>query len=350
MNFGFYGIFVNRTQRYMRSVMIFIFLVGILLAANGCSTLNNLIFGSAEAEATPTEPPRVLMPTFTSTPQGQAAVPPTATAAPVPATDTPLPVETPTDTPLPEPTATDTPLPSPRLIVIGEIVNVRQGPGTNYGLAGTASANQEFEIVGKSPDGAWWQICCVNGQQVWLFGQLARAENAEAVAVAQNIPPAPQLPTNTPVPPPAPPTPAPPPPAADPCASIGGDGCKFKVRSGPKHGENGGQELKMQLGFIHTGVDGGQAQGSYFVVLLKEGQQLPVGDNVRSEALNKRNGPLGQYNYEYSMGVDKLPGNSVAGNYVMYVLDGNGERDSRDFGFSIPSGSQGLLWIEWDQN
>lgn len=341
MNYGFLWILVNRTQHYMRSVILCIFLISMLVTASGCSTLSNLIFGSAEAEATPTEPPRVLMPTFTSTPQSQAAAPPTATTAPIPATDTPLPVEEPTDTLLPEPTATDMPLPSPLLVVIGEIVNVRQGPGTNYGLAGRTLANQEFEIIGKSPDGTWWQICCVNGQQVWLFGQLARAENADAVAVVQNIPPPPQPPTNTP---------APPPPAADPCVNIGGDGCKFKVRSGPEYGENGGQELKMQLGFIHTGVDDGQAQGSYFVVLLKEGQKLPVGDNIRSEALSKRNGPLGQYNYEYTLGIDKLPSNTVAGNYVMYVLDGNGERDSRDFGFSIPSGSQGLLWIEWDQN
>ena len=154
-------------------------------------------------------------------------------------------------------------------------------------------------------------------------------------------------PAPKPVQPPAP-APAPAPVASDPCANIGGDGCKFRVTGGPSFGENGGQELKLQLMFQHGGIDGGQPQGSYFVVLEKDGQKLPISDSVRSIALDSSQGTLGKYNYEFSLGADKLPGNNVAGNYTLWVLDGNGERDSRNVTFSVPP-NNGLIWIKFDQ-
>ena len=107
-------------------------------------------------------------------------------------------------------------------------------------------------------------------------------------------------------------------------------------------------ELKLQLFFIHSGIDGGQPQGSYFVVLLKDGQNLGVSDAVRSIANSSSEGALGRYNYEYKIGIDKLPGNTVAGNYTMFVLDGNGERDSQDLNFTVPEG-QGEVRVVWDQ-
>ncbi|RME61499.1 MAG: hypothetical protein D6790_07720, partial [Caldilineae bacterium] len=66
-------------------------------------------------------------------------------------------------------------------------------------------------------------------------------------------------------------------------------------------------------------------------------------------ALQRSEGPLGPYNYEYKLGVNQLPGNTVAGNYVGWVLDGNGERDSQNFSFTLPAG-QGEVWIQFDQN
>ena len=59
-------------------------------------------------------------------------------------------------------------------------------------------------------------------------------------------------------------------------------------------------------------------------------------------------GTLGKYNYEYKIGLGELPGNQVAGNYLLWVLDGNGERDSQNFTLSVPEG-QGEVWIEFDQ-
>jgi hypothetical protein len=173
----------------------------------------------------------------------------------------------------------------------------------------------------------------------------------------------PEPPTATPAPPTAtprpvvvvPPTavptqPPPPPPAQDAaeCAAIGGDGCKFRIRSGPASADNGGGELKLQLFFIHSGVDGGQPQGDYRVWLEKDGQKLPGFDDARSIALSSQQGSLGRYNYEHSVGVDRVPGNTVAGSYVIWVLDGNRERDSLNFTFALPEG-HGLVWIEFDQ-
>jgi hypothetical protein len=139
-----------------------------------------------------------------------------------------------------------------------------------------------------------------------------------------------------------------PPPAADPCASIGGDGCKWRVTGGPSFGANGGSEIKLQLLFIHSGIDGGQPQGSYFVVLEKDGQNLKVPDSVRSITGAASSGSLGKFNYEYAIGLDRLPGNNVAGNYTLWVLDGNGERDIRNITFSVPA-NQGQIWIQFDQ-
>ena len=155
--------------------------------------------------------------------------------------------------------------------------------------------------------------------------------------------------TAAPKPPPQPTAPPAPPPAADPCASIGGDGCKWRVTGGPSFGANGGSEIKLQLLFIHSGIDGGQPQGSYFVVLEKDGQNLKVPDSLRSITGAASSGSLGKFNYEYAIGLDRLPGNNVAGNYTLWVLDGNGERDSRNITFSVPAG-QGQIWIKFDQS
>lgn len=168
--------------------------------------------------------------------------------------------------------------------------------------------------------------------------------------------PVPAPPTATPRPPVVtPPTAAPtqppaPPPSGDAaeCAALvarGDDGCKFRLRGGPTFANSPG-ELKLTLAFIHSGRN--EAQGSYFVWLEKEGVgKLPVSDSVRSWTGDMRSGPSGLYNYEYKLGLEPL-GGSVAGCYVIWVLDGNGQRDSLNYRFCVPDG-QGEVWIEFDQ-
>lgn len=363
------------------------------LAAMGLLSGCSLLFGGGP-EPTPAaavgDEERVIMPTFTptaevaatATPEAQASVPTVEEVAAAPATVTTAVTATTsatsttstTSTAVATATATTTttaatgtgdaaPSPGAKAIVAGEVVNTRNGPGTEYGLVGPVTRDQSFDIVAKNADASWWQICCVNGQEAWIFAELVRAENAGAVAVAQNIPappvaaaPQPAAPTAAPAPAePAPPadTPAPePPPAAagavnaGPCG--GDDGCKFKIRGGPTKRSNGGGELKFQLFFIHSGVDGGQPQGDYRLGIEKDGQLITRFADATSIALNRNDGPMGAYNYEAKINASELPGGSVAGAYFFWVLDGNRERDSEVFRLDLAP-DEGEVWIEFDQ-
>jgi hypothetical protein len=323
-----------------RGVSPLVLLIGALTAAlflGGCSLLPG-----SDPTATPASEARALIPTWTPTPVPVVTDTPVVLPTDTPVPPTPVPAE-------PTPVPTDTPAPVARMTITNQVANVRSGPGTNYAVIGSVNQGMQFDVTGKNPAGDWFQFCCVNGEVGWMFSQLATVDNAQLVAVAADIPaapptpvPAPVVPTNTPVPA------APPPAAADPCASIGGDGCKFRVTGGPSFAGNGGGELKLQLFFMHSGVDGGQPQGSYFIALEKDGQRVPVSDSVRSIALSANQNQFGRYNYEYKVPLSQIPGNNVAGNYRGWVLDGNGERDSRDFNFSVPDG-QGDVWIQFDQ-
>lgn len=320
-----------------RGVSPLVLLLGALIAAlflGGCSLLPG-----SDPTATPASEARALIPTWTPTPL-------LPTDTPAPPTDTPVP-----PTPVPaEPTATptETPPQTARMTITNQVANVRSGPGTQYAVIGSVNQGMQFDITGKNQAGDWFQFCCVNGEVGWMFSQLATVENAQLVAVAADIPAAPPTPVPAPVVPTNTPVPAAPPPAADPCASIGGDGCKFRVTDGPKFTGNGGGELRLMLFFMHSGIDGGQAQGSYRVILFKNGVELPTKACAASVVGTPNTGPHGRFNHDCKLSLDKLPDGNVAGNYSGYVIDGNHERDSRDFSFSVPDG-QGEAWIQFDQ-
>ena len=79
------------------------------------------------------------------------------------------------------PTATLTSLTS--WVTIDTPVNVREGPGTNYAVIGTAAAGEWYVITGKSPGlGDWWQISYGN-RTGWVYGPLVNAINSENVQV-----------------------------------------------------------------------------------------------------------------------------------------------------------------------
>ena len=65
---------------------------------------------------------------------------------------------------------------------VGEDLNVRSGPGTEYDRIGGATAGEEYTITGKSADGEWWQIDFA-GQPGWIYGPLVTATDAEGVPV-----------------------------------------------------------------------------------------------------------------------------------------------------------------------
>jgi hypothetical protein len=184
----------------------------VLILTPACA-LGDLIATEPVPPPTPSITPK---PTFTATPPET----PTPIVAP---SNTPTLAPTPTFTPA-EPTATDTPAePTPtftpeasptsegaRLIIDNPTLNVRRGPGTNYGILGQARDGERYDVTGRNAQSSWWQID-YNGQDGWVSGSYVILEgDPGAVAVAANIPAPP--PTATPVPPP----PTQPPPPAEP--------------------------------------------------------------------------------------------------------------------------------------
>ena len=317
---------------------------GALLLA-GCGLLSG-----PDVTPTPTRQMLAVVPTFTSTPVGAAAAQESGSGATV---QQPAPAATqssapqPTDTPAP----TATPVPNvARFTVKTDLtaanVNVRTGPSTAFGIIGTIARGAQFDISGRNVENTWYQFCCVGGQTGWIFSALVNVENANLITVAANIPATPVPPTATPVPP----TPVPAPVHVDHCAGIGGDGCKFWLRN-VDPADNGGGELKLNIGFVHGKYsDEVQKFGGYFVELQKDGVQVHGFDhNTRGEASTFR-GPVGD-KYHYSKGVpaSQLPGGNVAGTYTIWVMDGNGERDSQNQTFTL-HGNQGLVWLIFDQN
>ncbi len=190
-------------------VRIWVLLALVLLLAAATACTDSRI---SRGPITTPVPTKTLRPTFTNTPAK-----PTLTPTPAPLTATPT-LEAPTaapEPPTPEATLTPTPA-SASFTVTGATLNVRSGPGTNYGTIGQARQGQTFPITGRNAAGNWWQFD-YNGRAGWVFGELVRVNGGENVQVAANIPAAPTAaprptarPTTRPAPtqPPAAPSPS----------------------------------------------------------------------------------------------------------------------------------------------
>ncbi|HXF64605.1 MAG TPA: SH3 domain-containing protein [Caldilineaceae bacterium] len=102
-----------------------------------------------------------------------AAVQPEAAAGAAPAEVAPAAPEAPTDR---------------VTLTSGQVVNLREGPGTNYPVIGQLSPGNRYDVIGKNEDGSWWQID-YSGQKAWVIGQLVSAAgDTSTVAVAADIP------------------------------------------------------------------------------------------------------------------------------------------------------------------
>jgi uncharacterized protein YraI len=164
-------------------------------------------------QATAIQPPATVTapPVTTATTVPTAADLGTATTAADPATATTAvstaPPANPTATTPPEPTT------QPSVTVGGQGVNVRRGPGTNYGILGFLDAGAQAPVTGRSS--GWWQIT-YNEAPGWVYGEIVTATDTENVPEVQppaapTLPPATSAPAATAVPPTAvPPTAAPP--------------------------------------------------------------------------------------------------------------------------------------------
>lgn len=58
-------------------------------------------------------------------------------------------------------------------------MNVRRGPGTNYGIAGSVAGGTALEILALNPAGDWYQVRMAGqAEPVWLFARLTRTVGA----------------------------------------------------------------------------------------------------------------------------------------------------------------------------
>jgi hypothetical protein len=103
-------------------------------------------------------------------------------------------------------------LPTPYVIIKAETINGRRGPGATFERIGQAKKGDELMIMGRTPDGTWWQVCCMANQSVWVSADLVEAKGptdttpvmTPAPAPPPPLPPAPK-PSATPAPTPMPP-------------------------------------------------------------------------------------------------------------------------------------------------
>ena len=156
-------------------------------------------------------------PTTTPAPASEPAVdsptPPPAAAADTPTAELPTPMppaDTPTPTSEPSPTATatltsaplptDTPTPEPRPQTTRS-ANLRAGPGTNYGIAGSAAAGEAVEPIGRNQAGDWLQVRTAAGE-AWIAALLVESVDAGTLPVRESTAPTVAPPAQTPTAPP----------------------------------------------------------------------------------------------------------------------------------------------------
>jgi hypothetical protein len=144
----------------------------------------------------------------------EAAFPPVETpteSLPAETLTEPLPTETPTE-PLPTETATQPPAEkapptetptseAESVVTAGESnVNLRNGPSTDYEMAGTLSPGESLEIVGRNADSSWWQVSIPDGL-AWVAARVVTVSNVDDSIPIAEAPPPPIQPTPTEPPP-----------------------------------------------------------------------------------------------------------------------------------------------------
>ena len=348
--------------------MGFILLVGLSLACSAAGLVQR---------AVPTlEPTRALAPTFTPTPEtilprivvtppqggtpGVITIPegmnpaeiiltilptpiPPTPAAPLPGGEiaTLAPGETPpptlTETPIPPPTNTPVPTPTPFIIVESGLVSLRTGPGVEYPLVAQLGPRIPIAIVGQNPEGSWYQLCCVNGTQVWVASTHAQVRNDPSLAaLTEPGPPPPPTPTATFT---ATPTVTP-----TPTATL----FPFDRAVGPQFfpTENKFLTIWVKL-FVGTPPTEDPAGGYYLKVFFQDVERQPTNERRPSSEEFFRVGPLGtgygnltfNLKYEYTppdpRSVDPVGPTTPTstplqligtGNWRVYVVDGAGNQ------------------------
>ena len=60
---------------------------------------------------------------------------------------------------------------APIAVINAPVVNARSGPNTTFDIVAEVERGREFSIVGTNATREWWQVCCVDGQEVWVVDE-----------------------------------------------------------------------------------------------------------------------------------------------------------------------------------
>jgi uncharacterized protein YraI len=222
-------------------------------------------------------------PTFTPTPRGQAPAAPVAEAPAAPVGQDP-PVDTAEADP-PQPAQSEV---RARLTVNTDLVNLREGPGTNSTIITILQKGAAFDIIGKNVSGEWWFVCCFEDKAGWVTAEFADVEGAvDQVPVVDEsaLAPAPTTAAVAVADPPAATTA----PAAAPTAAPAEPTATPEALGGPVSTANAAYEFELAAHeqFPETNVmriflyvfDDKAALAGYSLSVRKDGAELPVNDS-----------------------------------------------------------------------
>jgi hypothetical protein len=275
---------------------------------------------------------------------------------------TPTPTSIPTETPVPLPTATPTTIPTPFVEVQSGLASLRSGPGVEYPLVAQLGPSIPVAIVGQNPEGTWYQICCVNGQSVWVAKGHVNAVNdlvsvqlvlAEAPPTVTPTATATETPTVTPTP------------SATPYP--------FMLAEGPAFFATGNELLSIWVKVFAPMGDGQAPLPGYFLKVQfrrsTEGSAFEDRPNTRGESPSKDqfefnvapgpgSGNRVEYNYKFEfMAPDPKASNPtttdtratlIDGYWRVYLTDGSGTQLSDLVQFDTLAGNVNReVYIAW---
>lgn len=144
----------------------------------GATALRPAPATATAAATTPSNPTPEVAPTATPKPTATPEPEPTPTAIP---TATSQPTTPPTPTPEPSATTaavTTTATAGPIVTILADWLNMRAGPGTTYTVLTVAAAGKTYELIGRSADDTWYQVCCVQAAPAWVSATAVSVEGA----------------------------------------------------------------------------------------------------------------------------------------------------------------------------
>lgn len=134
--------------------------------------------GRSEATATPTKTPDSAQ---------SGAAPEAATPTPVPAAAGANPTAASQPTPVAE-APTPTPATKAVAVINATILNVRRSPSADGELVQTVEQGQQYDVIGRSQDGAWLQIGTEGREVGWVSAEFVTEQTVAVAPAAEEAP------------------------------------------------------------------------------------------------------------------------------------------------------------------